>query len=209
MMLPGDIYKKNGIVIALSGPSGVGKGTIIDEVKKLRPGLKHSISYTTRQPRPGETDGVQYHFTDVRNFERMISEGDILEYDTYCGNYYGTPKAPLLECIDKGRDVILDITVPGSLAVMKNFPEAVTVFLLPPSFSELKSRLVKRGTESPGSLKNRLSKARNEVKMTEKFDYVLVNDDLKTTAERILLIIEAEKHRYKRLKGIERALLEN
>lgn len=208
-MLPSQIHKIKGVVITLSGPSGVGKGTVISKVMQLSPAMKHSISVTTRPPRPGERDGVQYYFTDVRSFEEMIARGDILEYDMYCGNYYGTPKAPLLESIDKGEDVIMDITVPGSLSVMDSFPEAVSIFLLPPSFTELKRRLLHRGTESEDVQQKRLEKAYCEIEMTGRFEYVLVNDNLELTARRILAIAEAEKHRYKRLKGIEKALIEH
>lgn len=208
-MLPSEIHKKSGIVLVLSGPSGVGKGTVIEKVKELYPELIHSVSYTTRTPRPNERDGVEYNFIDEENFNKMNSRGDILESDYYCGHYYGTPKAPLIHCINSGIDVILDITVPGSLSIMRNFPDAVSVFLLPPSFSELKSRLAKRGTERAEIVEKRLNKAYNEIGMTHNFDYVLVNDDLQATASKILCIIEAEKYRYKRLKGIEKALLEN
>ena len=206
-MLPSQIHKIKGVVITLSGPSGVGKGTVIAKVMELCPDMQHSVSVTTRPPRPGETDGVQYYFTDNGRFEQMIVRGEILEYDNYCGNYYGTPRAPLLECIEKGVDVIMDITVPGSLSVMENFPEAVSVFLLPPSFTELKRRLLNRGTESEEVQRKRLEKASCEIAMTGRFEYVLVNDDLTLTARRILAIAEAEKHRYKRLQGIEEALL--
>ena len=208
-MLPSEIHKRKGIVITLSGPSGVGKGTIISYLNKLCPEIRHSISVTTRSPRPGERDGIQYFFTDRESFEEMIAAGDILEYDEYCGNYYGTPKKPLIEAVENGEDTILDITVPGSLSVMKSFPDAVSIFLLPPSFSELKRRLESRGTESPDIMQKRLEKAYNEIEMTKMFDYVLVNDDLDLTAGRILSIAEAEKHRYRRLKGIEEALLKN
>ncbi len=208
-MLPSQIHKTKGVVITLSGPSGVGKGTIISKVMELSSDIKHSVSVTTRKPRKGEIDGVDYYFTDNASFEKMIHEEEILEYDKYCNYYYGTPKAPLIKCIENGVDVIMDITVPGSLSVMEKFPEAVGVFLLPPSFTELKSRLLKRGTESEEVQKMRLEKAYNEIAMTEKFDYVLVNDNIEETAKSIIAITKAEKYKYKRLKGIEEAVIRN
>ncbi len=206
-MQPSAFRKDRGIVITLSGPSGVGKGTVIGKVLEICPAMRHSVSVTTRPPRPGETDGVQYYFTDPGTFRDKLARGEILEHDIYCGNYYGTPKAPLIECIENGADIILDITVPGSLAVMENFPEAVSVFLLPPSFAELRRRLLGRGTESVDVQKKRLEKAVSEMSMASRFEYVLINDDLQRTAEAILAIAEAEKHRYARLRGIEDELV--
>jgi guanylate kinase len=200
--------QNKGLIIAISGPSGVGKGSVIDKVKELSRNIIHSVSATTRSPRPGETDGVQYRFVDIKSFEDMLEKGEILEHDYYCGNYYGTPRAPLVRAVDEGKDVILDITVPGSLTLMEKIPDIVSVFLLPPSFKELAGRLVKRGTEDDKVAGVRLEKARDEIKMTEKFEYVIVNDDLDRTAQKILTIIEAEKSKYRRLRGIERALLE-
>lgn len=206
-MLPSQIHRKKGVVITLSGPSGVGKGTVISKIMELYPEIKHSVSVTTRKPREGEKDGVNYFFTGKREFEKMIKENEILEYDIYCENYYGTPKAPLIESMNEGTDVIMDITVPGSLSVIEKFPEAVSIFLLPPSFTELKRRLFKRGTETSEVQEMRLEKAYKEIGMTHKFEYVLVNDDLEETARSILAIAKAEKYRYKRLKGIENAVI--
>ena len=208
-MLPSQIHSEKGVVIVLSGPSGVGKGTVITKVREIAPRMKHSVSITTREPRIGEVEGIDYYFRTAAQFEDLIARGEILEHDTYCDHYYGTPKAPLMECIRQGVDVIMDITVPGSIAVMERFPEAVSVFLLPPSFQELKRRLVCRGTESDAVQEKRLGNAVLEIRKARLFEYILINDDLEKTAMRILAIAEAERYRYKRLKGIEDAVLLN
>lgn len=208
-MLPEQMHSNKGVVVALSGPSGVGKGTVISKVQEIAPRIKHSVSVTTRIPRNKETDGIDYYFTTNAHFEEMIEKNEILEYDVYCDHYYGTPKAPLIKYMEDGVDVIMDITVPGSISVMEHFPEAVSVFLLPPSFTELKRRLLCRGTETEEVQRRRLEKAVSEIKKAKMFDYVLINDDIEKTAERILAIIEAEHFRYKRLKGIEDVVIDS
>lgn len=195
-----------GLMISVSGPSGVGKGTIINEVRKLFPECKHSISVTTRAPRGEEQDGVEYYFRTKEEFEKLLSEGEILEYDKYVDNYYGTPATPLIEKSNNGFDVLLDITIAGSLALKKKFPQAVTVFILPPSFAQLEERLKGRGTESEELVAKRLAKAREEVLSAEKFDYVVVNDDLQTAVDSIVSIMKAEKLKYDRQRGIEKTL---
>jgi guanylate kinase len=137
----------------------------------------------------------------------MLDRGEILEHDCYCGNFYGTPRASLDERVSRGIDILLDITVPGSLSVMRNYPEAITVFLLPPSFSELSLRLQKRGTEDSEGVIQRLVKAREEISKTNLFTYVVINDDLVAAAHSILAIAEAEHCRYKRLQGLEDTIL--
>ena len=198
---------RKGIVICVSGPSGVGKGTVISAVLSRKTAVAHSISITTRSPRPGEQEGVSYYFRSKAEFERMLNQGDILEYDCYCDHYYGTPRQPLLEKVSQGIDVLMDITVPGSLSVMQNYPEAITLFLLPPTFSELERRLRKRGTECEGIVQKRLQKAKEEINMTHFFQYVTVNDHLEQTVDRILAVIEAEHCRYNRQTGIETIVL--
>ena len=197
---------EKGLMISVSGPSGVGKGTIIEEIRKLLPDCKHSISVTTRPPRGEEKDGVEYYFRSVEEFEKMIDEGEILEYDKYVGNYYGTPATPLLEKSNNGSDVLLDITIAGSLALKAKFPQAVTIFILPPSFEQLENRLKGRGTETEDLVRQRLAKAREEVLSAGKFDYVVVNDELEKATDSIMSIMKAEKCRYARHEGIEKTL---
>lgn len=199
--------QQRGLAICVSGPSGVGKGTIIRSVLARRPSIRHSVSITTRRPRPGEKNGIDYYFVDHPTFERMIADDEILEHDCYCDQYYGTPRKPLAEAIGSGLDAILDITVPGSLSIMQKIPECVTIFLLPPSFSELENRLLKRGTETDDIVRKRLEKARHEVTMADRFQYLVVNDDLAETAQRILAIIDAEHCRYPYQAGIEQVVL--
>ncbi len=196
-----------GLIVCVSGPSGVGKGTVIAELLSRRTTMTHSVSITTRAPRPGEYDGVSYYFRKKEDFERMLREGEILEYDCYCDNYYGTPKTPLEQMVNAGTDVLMDITVPGSLTVMENYPEAITLFLLPPSFTELERRLRKRGTECEDILARRLQNAREEIGKANLFQYVIINDDLEQTANKILTVVEAEHCRYQRLAGIESMVL--
>jgi guanylate kinase len=202
-----DFPKQRGLLFCLSGPSGVGKGTVIDEVRRRRPEVVHSISITTRPPRPGEIDGVHYYYRSQAEFQELLDRGEILEYDNYCGNYYGTPRTPLETMRDQGHDVLMDITVPGSLAVMENSKDVVMLFLMPPSLTELKNRLTKRGTESEAIVEQRLVKGRAEINKSNLFKYVVINDELTATVDRILAIIDAEHCRYERLEGIEEYVL--
>jgi guanylate kinase len=197
----------NGLVICVSGPSGVGKGTVIRKLMEKAPHLVHSVSVTTRAPRPGERDGVEYFFRSRAEFEAMLAAGEILEHDIYCGQYYGTPRHNLDEKVSRGFDVIMDITVPGSLTVMDRYPEAIPVFLLPPSFSELERRLAKRGTEDCAARQARLDKAREEIGKAALFRYIVVNDNLAETADSILAIIKAEHLRSDRCGSQAAAIL--
>ncbi len=199
--------KRRGLAVCVSGPSGVGKGTVINELLRRNSRVAHSVSLTTRSPRPGEQEGVAYYFTDKTHFESLIEKGQILEYDTYCDNYYGTPREALEQKITQGIDVVLDITVPGSLSIMERYPEALTLFLMPPSFSELEHRLRRRGTEDESVILKRLQKARDEIHMAHLFQYAIVNDSVSQAVDRILHIIEAEHCRYIRQSGIEKMIL--
>jgi len=190
-----------GLIVAVSGPSGVGKGTVLARVEaimeKTCPGsVGHSISVTTRAPRGQEKDGVEYYFRTKEEFEQMIKDGRIVEYDKYVDNYYGTPSEPLVEMMDKGQDILFDITIEGSLALDRKFgDDAVTIFILPPSMEVLESRLRGRGTETDEKIRLRMEQARNEIKRAGEFEYIIINDDVERAAGDILAIITAEKLR--------------
>lgn len=194
--------KVKGLILCVSGPSGVGKDTIINELLKVRMGMCHSISMTTRPPRGDERHGVDYLFTDRETFEANIVTGEILEHDTYCGEYYGTPAKPILDMVEEGTDVILDITIKGAHEVVAKLPDAITIFLMPPSMRSLEQRLRIRGTDPDDQIGARLERAVNEVLEAPKFDYIIVNERIPDTIETILAIYTAEKHRSKRLTDI-------
>lgn len=196
-----------GIICTISGPSGVGKGTVVAELRKMLPEAVSSVSVTTRNPRPGETEGVEYFFRTKEEFKKLLDEGEIIEYDEYVGNFYGTPAGPLIEKSNNGIDVLLDITIAGSLALDTKFKETVTIFLLPPSLSELEKRLRGRGTEGDDVVKMRMEQAASEIKRANEFDYVVVNDDVATATRKIFSIIEAEKCKYSNNMAIEEDIL--
>lgn len=196
-----------GMLVCISGPSGVGKGTVIEALKRRMPRLTHSVSVTTRPPRSGEQDGVDYFFRTVEEFEAMIENDEILEYDFYCSNYYGTPRRAVEEKLSRGEDVIMDVTVPGSLSILYKFDAACSIFLLPPSLSALRERLIGRGTENGDIIDSRLLKAVDEIEMAPKFDYILINNDVNFSAEEIRYIILAEKLRAIRRPAIEQKVL--
>jgi len=198
---------RKGLLVSVSGPSGVGKGSVIDKVRGKIPDIAHSVSITTRPMRAGETEGISYFFRTEAQFMDMMAKGEILEHDIYLNNYYGTPLKPLLSLINQGRDVLFDLTVSGSLALMEHYPEAVTIFLLPPTLSELRRRLECRKTECSEVIEKRLLEASVEIPKADLFNYAVINDDLDKAADRIIAIIEAEKHKYVRQIGIEERIL--
>lgn len=191
---------EKGLLISVSGPSGTGKGSVLAKVKELDASFGTSISVTTREPRDNEKDGVDYYFKSKEEFTKMVEEGEILEYDEFVGNYYGTPTIALQEMSEAGTDVLLDLTIAGSMALKENFEQSVTIFLLAPSYEELEKRLRGRGTDSDDAIKARLQMARQETNYVSNFDYVVVNDDIEAAAKRILAIITAEKARCVRNK---------
>ena len=180
----------NGRLFFVSAPSGAGKGTVIRHLLKLRPELVYSVSVTTRLPREGEAEGVAYYFVTKERFKEMIKNDDFLEYAEYVGEFYGTPRNPVNECIRKGIDVLLEIEVLGAKQVMAMAPEAVTIFIVPPSIEELERRLRGRRTESEEKLAARLKRAAQEIEEKTAFDHIIVNDEVSHAAEKILAIID-------------------
>lgn len=186
---------RKGLLILISGPSGTGKGTVCDLLRKKHPEISYSISATTRQPRPGEQDGVNYYFYTKEKFQEMIDQGQLLEWAEVYGNFYGTPKQKVLDRLEAGEDILLEIDTQGALNVMKVMPKGLFIFLLPPSLEELAARLKGRGTETEESLHRRLGAAVDEIKLATKYRYVVVNDKVEDAQETIAKIIEAEHHR--------------
>ena len=186
---------RKGLLILISGPSGTGKGTVCDLLRQKHPEISYSISATTRQPRPGEQDGVNYYFYTKEEFREMIDQGQLLEWAEVYGNFYGTPKQKVLARLEAGEDILLEIDTQGALNVMKVMPEGLFIFLLPPTLEELAVRLKGRGTETEESLHRRLGAAVDEIKLATKYRYVVVNDKVEDAQETIANIIEAEHHR--------------
>ena len=184
--------KTRGQLIVLSGPSGVGKSTVISELLGQRQDIYFSVSFTPRQPRVGEADGVNYNFVDRAEFERMIAAGELLEHAEYVGNYYGTSLKVIQEKLDAGIDVLLDIEVQGAAKVRAKCPEAVLIFIIPPSFEELSRRLRGRNTDSEETIAGRLQKAREEYQQIPNYDYLVVNDKVSAAAAEIIAILLAE-----------------
>ncbi len=182
---------KKHVLMAVSGPSGVGKGTIVKTILQRREDVVESVSCTTRAPREGEIHGKHYFFLSHEEFQRRIEEDDFLEYDEHFGNYYGTPKSFVAETL-KTKSVIMEIDVVGSLNAKKVFPECVLVMIVPPSLEELKKRLIGRGTEGKEEIENRLSRLEYEISQKDKYDYVIVNDDLETAIAEVCKIIDGE-----------------
>ncbi|WP_163426989.1 guanylate kinase [Eubacterium pyruvativorans] len=191
------MQKQNGKLFVISGPSGAGKGTIVNAVMDQADpsGTALSISMTTREPRPGEEDGVNYFFVTKEEFRRQIEAGGFLEYAEVYDHYYGTPKSKVMEKLNQGKDVILEIDIQGALNVKKAFPEGVLIFILPPSMEVLRSRLTGRGTDAPEVIERRLSKTRGELAFIDRYDYGVVNDDLEEAVETVRAIMRAEHAR--------------
>lgn len=185
--------EKKGILIVISGFSGAGKGTLVKALIKKYHNYALSVSMTTRKPREGERDGVEYFFTDTERFEETILQGGLIEYAQYCGNYYGTPKDYVERQLQAGNNVILEIEIQGALKIKEKFPESLLIFVTPPGAEELKRRLVSRGTESEEVIAKRLARASEESEGIEAYDYIVVNDDLGTCVEEVHQLVEASR----------------
>jgi len=197
---------EKGLLIVLSGPSGTGKGTVCKALLKKRPDIALSVSCTTRAPRAGEVHGQHYFFTDREDFERRIADGAFLEYANVFSNFYGTPRGFVEETLAQGKDVLLEIDVQGALQVKESAPDGVFIFLIPPSMEELEKRIRSRATETEEKICERLSKANAEMSLMDKYDYVIVNDEVDRVVEKIEAILTAEKLSVKRRKiGNERS----
>lgn len=187
-----------GLLLILSGPSGAGKGTVCKAFMQRNSNAFLSVSATTRAPREDETDGVNYFFITEEKFRQMIAAGEFIEYAVFCGNYYGTPKAPVERMLKEGKDVILEIEVQGAMKVRSKFPEGVYLFVMPPSMQELRNRIKSRGTESEEVITERLNTAAWEFEHISKYNYVLLNDDIDMAVARLEAIVDAEKCRVER-----------
>lgn len=181
---------RHGLLVVIAGPSGVGKGTVHARVRAALPESTLSISVTTRAPRPGERDGVDYRFVDDAAFDQLVADGQLLEWAHYAGHRYGTPRAPVESAVAAGQVIVLDIELQGALQVKQHHPDALLVLLLPPSFAELERRLRARGTEDPVAIAQRLERAREELAARDRFDVEVVNDDLDACVDQVLAAIE-------------------
>lgn len=187
--------QKKGKVIVISAPSGSGKTTICKHLLKFNPQLVFSVSYTTRPPRQGEVNGKDYFFVSEKKFIKMIKQKKFLEWAKVYNNYYGTSKQQVLKTINSGRDILLDIDVQGGKNIKKIFPDGIFIFVLPPSWKELKQRITLRGKDSPDEIKKRLKNVNKELKYIKYYDYVVINDDLEKTVQTINQIITANKYK--------------
>ncbi|MDA3130668.1 guanylate kinase [Aliibacillus thermotolerans] len=197
-----------GLLIVLSGPAGVGKGTVCRALRKIDTNIAYSVSATTRPPREGEVDGVDYFFKSKEEFRKMIERNELLEWAQYVDNYYGTPLQFVKDTIAKGKDIILEIEVQGAKKVKEKYPEGVFIFLMPPSLEELRERIVERGTETKDLIEKRMNVAQKEIDMMKNYDYVVENDEVDAAVKRIQAIVTAEHLKRERLMDKYKRLVE-
>lgn len=196
--------KRRGLLIILSSPSGAGKSTLTRRLREWDPEIRFSISATTRAPRPGEIDGKDYRFLSVDSFRRMVAEGEMLEHAHVFGNFYGSPRGPVAEAIEDGIDVLFDIDWQGAQQIANSplSPHVLSIFLLPPSIAELRRRLTSRGQDSDEVIAKRMTRSWDEISHWDSYDYVLVNDNLDATEERLKTIVTAERLRRTQQPGL-------
>ena len=198
-----------GGVFVVAGPSGSGKDTLFKELFKRKPEIKFSISSITRPMRVGEVEGEKYNFITREKFLNMLENDELLEYNEYIGNYYGTPKAPVIAAIENGDDILIEVDVNGAKEICQKLPEAITVFIMPPSYKELKRRLSGRGTETQDLIDKRMKEALNEIARATEFDYIVVNDDINTAVDDIIEVISSSRLTLKRQKNLIDGVLSN
>jgi len=197
-----------GTLYVLSAPSGCGKGTVLNELFKRTDNVFYSVSATTRSPREGEVDGVNYYFVTKEHFLELVKSDGMLEYATFVDNYYGTPKAPIEQKLAEGKDVILEIETAGAMMVKSVCPEAVLIFMLPPSIEELAERLRGRGTESEEVISKRVMEAYREIRLANNYDYVFVNDNLSEAVDDLMMIMKSAKHLVNKNNDLIKGVLE-
>ncbi len=195
------MLNRKGLLLVVSGPSGAGKGTICKALLNKNDKIKLSVSATTRKPRNGEVHGVNYFFIEKEEFTKMVENGEFLEHAQIYDNFYGTPKAAIIECLEKGQDVILEIEMQGARQIKEVYPEGVFIFVLPPSLQELKSRIVGRGTETQEEIEKRFSCAFEEINQIVNYDYFIVNEDIEKSVNDVEAIILSEKNKVTRYKN--------
>ena len=197
-----------GTLYIISAPSGTGKSTILSEILRADPNIHFSVSATTRAPREGETDGVDYCFLSKERFKELIDTGGMLEYAEFCGNFYGTPRQPVYDKLNAGKDVILEIETVGAKKVMSACPEAVSIFILPPSLKTLKDRLISRNTDPIEVIERRVAEAEREINLAQNYDYVVVNDDLDAAVSEVKSVMKAAKKMTKLNHDLIKGVLE-
>lgn len=195
---------KPGLLTIVSGPAGVGKGTVVSQVRDNNSDVVYSVSATSRRPRAREIDGENYYFVSKERFEEMIRNDELMEWVEYCGNYYGTPKVYVEKEMAKGHIVLLEIEVEGAGNIKRQYPNAISIFITPPSLEELRNRITKRGTEPPDIIDQRMERAKKELLHINEYDYVIINDTVEQSTKRFLEILEIEKTKNEKIWGGEK-----